>query len=176
MLSPFFWLTIRPYNYLMIDQVKAEANKAGANVIQITYKHATKFSRLKFETNLYSLKAPYQATYVKQLDSLKKANEKLCLVHLKILSNALRNDPLYFNDSLVGYCPRQARQEGPYAYALQGMDFVFSASGFLSCQYYTASRDKYRIRLEKGNEYYLYLGGLGRRGDLFFISVDKHIW
>jgi hypothetical protein len=174
-LSPLFWLTIRPVNNLMIDQAKAEAKKAGANVIRITYKHATKFSRLKFETSLYSLKPPYQATYIRKLDSLKQANEKFCLIHLKVLSTALRNQPLYFNDSLVGYCPGKTIQNIYYPSAVPGMDFVFPVSGILSCSYYGDAMDKYGIRLERGGEFYLYLV-LGRRGVVTFLSVDKHNW
>jgi len=174
-LSPLFWLTVRPANNLMIDQAKAEAEKTGANVIRITVKHATKFTRLKFETNLYLLKVPYRAANVKKLDSLKQANEKFCLVHLKILSTAFRNQPLYFNDSLVGHCPGKTIQNVYYPDAAPSIDFVFPVSGILSCPYYGDTLDKNGIRLERGNEFYLYLI-LGRRGAVIFLSVDKHNW
>jgi hypothetical protein len=167
----------------IISRAKYEAKQAGANVIKII---AIRYSlpRGKLVVKLYHLKEHYISLYKKERDSmnlvLSKKNENYCIVHLKSFSPSYTRDcPIYFNNTLVDFCPNNSRMVNSDYYSENQnsnyndttLNLRFDNPGNLSIGNDTAIyseseksnimlyriNNKSIINLEKGKEYYVHI-------------------
>jgi hypothetical protein len=88
------------------NELKTEAQKAGANVIQIESQQGNKFTRLCVPAKMYLLKEPFITNYKKAKDSIANyRNKNLCSLHIRSFETYSKVE-VYFNDSLIGSLPR----------------------------------------------------------------------
>jgi|GEM_PF-6208388 hypothetical protein len=130
------------------DQLKLEAQKAGANLIGET---AGTMPRAIFAANLYLLKEPYKTLYAHKLDSIRLSHQDSCIVHIRDLT-PFGNCVLYFKGAVAGYC-RPTPSDRPDT--PESCTYTFPGAGRLTFTNKPERVTGRGIRLKKGTEYYL---------------------
>ena len=104
--SPFVWLTMASPPEVIVNELKTDAQKKGANIIQIEGQHGNKFTRLGVNAKMYSLKEPFLTKYKKLKDSVADYKQRnFCILHIR--NNwTFGKVEVYFNDSLIGTLPK----------------------------------------------------------------------
>lgn len=172
-LSPFSWMINTSPYFVMTNKASALAKTLDVNVVQEINTGGTKFTRYKFETVMYRMSDSAFSTLKAKNDSVelaeKEANKDYCVVHIKNYHDNSRLEPIYFNDSLVRYCPDPTKINGRIRYF--EVDFKMPHEGYLS-NIPSSKIGTHGPKLHVGKEYYIFVGSC-RRGYNCFSFVSK---
>lgn len=159
--SPLFWMESwdSPHSafFLMLERARKEAQEMGGNAIQVLDCSAKKFARCKILARVYFLSRPPIPRTI-SADS--------CIVHIKINADAGRRAkpvPVNINDSLIGVS-NGVNLSGRWHIdhdivllpRIEQFTLESTKGGWLYSQT-NGVRYPYRIKLEKGTEYYVFV-------------------
>jgi len=165
LVTPLVWLTMKPME-ILLNRAKDEAQRQGANLIHITGEDGSKMTRATWYMKFYRLEGPALADYHRRLDSIAVVNSHYAIVHIWNYTYRWEDPvPVYFNDSLVGFCQEPTRRKTGRGLEVHELELRLATAGTLSLSD-MAHPFKSRRPVEPGHEYVFYIVP-GRHGNFF---------
>jgi hypothetical protein len=141
-------------DFSLFEMAKTQAKVFHANVVKVSDLEEHSWFRLdELVVKLYYLKEPYWSVLKKQIDSLAYVNSGFKNVHLKPINLYLGKQklPIYVNDSIVAYCPKNNSILGLNV-TLKGV-LSLRKSGMTKYHH----NNRFSINIDRDQQYYIHI-------------------